>query len=222
MLKDKEIQNAKHIVIVLEDLASIDYLCSANALYTYLLQKHKKVSLYCSKADYDVNLSFLPWLDKLKTSYPSSADYEIKAFSSIDIYKYFIENKIALNPKMATSLYAGLLDITKGFRRDVDGTIFAMAKVLLDNKADAQVCNKNLLNYQSLASLRLKSILLAKMNLEDNATKAIFYLDDEDLSKSGAKQKDSVSAVVDALGLPTVKSAVVIYKNKEIFKEEII
>lgn len=72
MLKIDEINDAKHIVIVLEDNASVDYLASSNALYTYLLQLHKKVSLFCSKHDYGLNLDFLPWRDKLKNSYPSS------------------------------------------------------------------------------------------------------------------------------------------------------
>ena len=220
-MKITEIDKAKHIVIVLEDEASIDYLSSSNALYTYLLQQHKKVSLYCAKSNYGVNLSFLPWIDKLKSSYPSSSDYEIDAMSSLELYKYFIQNKISLNPKMSTSLYAGLLDATRGFSRGIDGTIFAMAEVLLEAKADFKVCNENLLKYQTLASLRLKAILLAKMQLKENAQKAIFELSDEDLKQSGASLLDSSNVLSDALGLPTVTSAVIRYKNKEIMKEDI-
>lgn len=221
MLKIDEINKAKHIVIVLQDNSSVDYLASANALYTYLLQLHKKVSFYCDKCEYGVNLNFLPWINKLKSSYPSSSDYKINSKSSIELLEYFIHNDIKLNSKMATSLYAGLLDVTKGFNQAVDGTIFAMAKLLVESEADVELCNRNILKYNTYATLRLKTILLSKIRLERNAEIAIFDLSDEDLLKSGATLKDSQAVLQDALGLPTVKSAVVIYKNKEIMKEEI-
>lgn len=220
MLDKKKIQNAKHIVIVLQKNASVDYLCSATALYTYLLQLHKKVSLYSERQDYALNLNFLPWFDKLKSSYPSSSDYSIQACSSLALYEYFASNDIILNLKVSTSLYAGLLDVTQGFTKGLNGTIFAMAKVLIENKADVQTSTRNLLHYQSLASLRLKAILLTKMKLEDNATKAVFDLSDEDLQQSGAKKLDALLVLQDALGLPTVKVAVILYNNKEIMKEE--
>ncbi len=221
LLNQQEIDKAKHIVIVLPDNFSIDYLCSANALYTYLLQLHKKVSLYTSKVDFSSNLAFLPWVDKVKSIYPSSSDYEIHIFSSLKLFEYMQVNNIALNIKMATSLYAGLLDYSGGFSRGINGTIFAMAKVLIENKADVLSCNANLLYYQSLASLRLKSILLAKMQLQENATKAVFELEDEDLGKSGACIDDAKAVFADALGLPTVEIAVLRYKNEEIMKEAI-
>ncbi len=221
LLNQQEIDKAKHIVIVLPDNFSIDCLCSANALYTYLLQLHKKVSLYTSKIDFPTNLAFLPWVDKVKSIYPSSSDYEINIFSSLALFEYMQVNKIALNIKMATSLYAGLLDYSKGFTRGVNGTMFAMAKILIENKADVLSCNANLLCSQSLASLRLKSLLLAKMKLQENATKAVFELKDEDLSISGACIDDAKAVFCDALGLPTVEIAVLRYKNEEIMKEAI-
>lgn len=219
MLKIDEINDAKHIVIVLEDDASVDYLASANALYTYFLQLHKKVSLYCSKHNYDLNLDFLPWMDKLKSSYPSSSDYKVNSLTSVELFEYFNQNEIRLNVKMATSLYAGLLDATQGFCKGVDGTIFAMAKLLVESDADVKSCNEKLINYQTYATLRLKAILLSKMFLKDDAKVAVFELDDEDLDKSGAKLEDAKVVLAEALGLPTVYMAVVIYKNKEIMRQ---
>lgn len=221
MLEIDEINKAKHIVIVLQDNASVDYLASANALYTYLLQLHKKVSFYCDKFEYEINLNFLPWIDKLKSSYPSSSDYEINSISSTELLSYFMNNDIKLNSKMATSLYSGLLDVTKGFSKAVDGTIFAMAKLLVESGADVEMCSKNILNYNNYSTLRLKTILLAKISLQKDAQVAVFNLTDEDLLESGAKLKDAKAVLADALGLPTVKSAVVIYKNEEIMKEEV-
>lgn len=219
MLNIKEINDAKHIVIVLPNNASVDYLASSNALYTYFLQLHKKVSFYCEEFEYDLNLNFLPWMDKLKSSYPSSSDYEIKAISSQELFHYFTVKQIKLNYKMSTSLYAGLLDFTKAFSKEIDGTIFAHFKVLVDNGADVKLCNNNLINYQTYASLRLKAILLTKMKLEDDAKKAIFELNEDDLKKSGANIKDAKSVLLEALALPTVNLAVVIYKNKEIMRQ---
>lgn len=221
MLKIDEINRANHIVLVLEDNASIDYLASANALYTYLLQLHKKVSLYCAEFDYGLKVDFLPWSDKLKSSYPSSADYEINIKSSRVLLDYFISNKIKLNTKMSTSLYAGLLDSTKGFVVGVDGMIFAMLEVLVKSGADIKSCNENLINYHSLASLRLKTILLSKMRIIKDGQLAVFDLEEEDLNKSGAKLNDAASVFKDALGLPTVKTAIIMYKNEEIIREEV-
>ncbi len=221
MLKIEEINDAKYIVIVLEDDASIDHLASANALYTYLLQLHKKVSLYCCSYDYDLHLNFLPWIEKLKNSYPSSADYKINAIGSLDLLDFFIDEDIKLNKKMATSLYAGLLDVTKGFTSGIDGMIFAKAKLLVDSGADAILCSENLVHYQSYATLRLKAILLSKMYLTNDAKMAVFELEDKDLSQSGAQIKDLKKVLVEALSLPTVKSAVIMYKNEVIMKEEI-
>lgn len=221
MLEDFKEDSTKHIVIVLKDNPTVDALSCGNALYSYFLTLHKKVSFYCADFDFDLNLNFLPWVDKLKTSYPSSADYEIQVNSSIELFEYFKNENIKLNVKMSTSLYAGLLDVTKGFSKAVDGTTFAMAEVLVESGAEVKVCNENLLNYQSLATLRLKIILLSKMKLEKDAALAVFDLDDKDLNSSGAKIIDVNAVVYEALSLPTVKSVVVIYKNKEIIKEDI-
>lgn len=216
----EEVLQAKHIVIVLQDNASIDYIASANALYTYLLTIHKKVSMYCENIEHSLNMNFLPWMSKLKNSYPSSSDYEMQAISSIELIDFFLDNKIKLNHKMATSLYAGLIDVTAGFSKHVDGMVFARAELLVNSGADVKICNDNVLNYASFASLRLKAILLSKMKLEENAEIAVFNLYDEDLKKSGASIDEASSVFRDALALPTVKSAKIIYKTQEIMKED--
>ena len=221
MINIKEIDDAKHILIVLQNNASVDYLASSNALYTYLLTLHKKVSFYCAEFEYGLNLDFLPWMDKMRTSYPTSSDYEINAINSMELFNYFTINKIKLNSKISTSLYAGILDHTKSFSEGVNGTIFARLGILIENGADFKLCNKNLINYQTYASLRLKAILLSKMKLEDDAKRAIFELSEDDLVKSGAEVKEASSVLSEALALPTVSMAIVIYKNKEIMRQGI-
>lgn len=219
MLENFKKESIKHIVIVLKNNPSIDSLACGNALYSYFLSLHKKVSFYCSKFDFDLNVNFLPWTKKLKMSYPSSADYIVKVGSSIELFKYFTSRNIKLNIKMSTSLYAGLIDVTNGFTKIVDGIVFAMAEVLVRNRADVNLCNENLLNYQSLAIFRLKTILLKKIEIIKGGTLAVFKLEDSDLDASGAKVRDANVVVKEALSLPTVKSVIVLYKNKEIIRK---
>jgi len=215
-----KIEDYKHIVILIDDCESIGHLASANALYTYLLQLHKKVSLYSKSNDYGLNLEFLPWISKLKTSYPSSSDVEIDIVSSIVLFDYFQKKQIKLNVKMATSLYAGLLYETDGFRKNIiDTKVFLMAQKLLESGADVELCTKNILKYQSLSRLRLKNILLNKMILKDNATLAEFDVNDDDLKMSGSSIKDVDVVLKDALSLATVTKVIIIYKEEVIRSE---
>ncbi|MCW9025740.1 MAG: phosphoesterase [Thiovulaceae bacterium] len=219
MLNIDDINEAKHIVITLPSDTTHSVIASANALYSFILTLHKKVSLYSGATAFGSNLYFLPWMDKLKNSYPSSADLEIKVQTSDEISAFFKKNSIKLNSKMAISLYAALIAKTEGFLKDTDSTVFAEAKELLEAGADINSCNENILKYISLAALRLKSILLQKMVLKDEAKLALFNLDDEDLKSSGASIKDVNLVVKDALSLPSVKTVVVKYGNKEIVRE---
>ncbi len=219
MLEDFKEDYTKHIIIILEVNPTVNALACGSALYSYFLSLHKKVSFYCPEFDFDLNLNFIPWIDKLRTSYPSSADYVVEVGSCIELFEYFMSKNIKLNVKMSTSLYAGLIDVTNGFTKALNGMIFAMAEVLVKNKAEVNLCSENLLNYQSLATLRLKIILLNKIKLVEDGSLALFELDDSDLISSGAKIIDAYCVVNEALGLPTVKSVIVLYKNKEIIRE---
>lgn len=219
MLNLDDIRNVKHIVIILPLQTSIDTLACANALYSYILTLHKKVSIYSKEIDFGKNLYFLPWMGKLKNSYPSSADLEIKLEKSEEVFEFFQKNNIKLNSKMATSLYAALLAKSEGFTKDVSADDFAFAELLVRSGADIKSCTKNILNYNSLAALKLKSILFGKMILKEEASLALFELEDEDLKSSGAKVSDIKNIVKDTLSLPTVNSVIVKYKNEDILKE---
>lgn len=219
MLNIEKINDAKHIVISLPNGIQNDVFASANALYSYILTLHKKVSFFSEVTNTKKNLNFLPWTNKLKNSYPSSADLEIKLENSEEVFIFFKDNEIKLNIKMATSLYASLLAKTKGFSVGVDGMTFALANELVDAGADVKSCNKYILNYKSLASLRLKAILLKKMILINSAEVAFIELEDHDLKSSGATLEDSYVVLKDALSLPTVNRVIVKYKNKEIINE---
>ncbi|MCF6309122.1 MAG: DHH family phosphoesterase [Sulfurimonas sp.] len=72
-----KIDSAKHIVVISHVNPDADSISSASAMYTYLLQKHKKVSWYCKTKDISKKLSFIPWFDKIRDSFPGSVDLAI-------------------------------------------------------------------------------------------------------------------------------------------------
>lgn len=219
MLSIDSIDSAKHVVISLPKDFDAVLAGSSSALYSYILTRHKKVSLYCQNSEVSSNLHFLPWMDKLKSSYPSSADLELKLENSEEVFSFFESNKIKLNSKMATSLYASLIAQSEGYTKDTDIRVFTLASELLEAGADVKSCNRYILNYNSLAGLRLKAILLKKMVLIDSAQSAFIELEDKDLKSSGASLEDSRVVIKDALSLPTVNRVIVKYKNKEIINE---
>lgn len=208
-----KLEFSKHIVVVLDADSSINMVASCSAIYTYCLQLHKKVTFYSDGFKLPPNLKFLPWVDKLKTSYPSSADVEIKAICSYTLFNYFYKSDIKINQKMATSLYAGILDFSDGFKRNISSKLFEIAKILVESGADVGLCTKNLLNFNTLADLRLKSILLDKMILKDEAKVGYIELLEDDMKKSGADIGCLEKIAYDILSLPTVEVVKISYEN---------
>ncbi|MCK9454445.1 MAG: DHH family phosphoesterase [Sulfurimonas sp.] len=72
-----KIEKATHIVLISHINPDADSIGSASAMYSFLLQKHKKVSWFCKTSRIDEKLSFLPWFEKIKSRFPSSADLAI-------------------------------------------------------------------------------------------------------------------------------------------------
>lgn len=131
------------------------------------------------------------------------------------LYTLFEEAHISLNPKMATALYAGLLDDSKGFVADgVDGTTFALVEKLIRAGAAYENCNRYLRRYASLAQLRLKGLMFQKMELALTARLAVFCVSSEDLSSTGATGIECESALDESLFLPTVEIALLLKENK--------
>ena len=204
----QDIDKAKHIVIEVDS----DFLASASALYTHILRLHKKVSLVCTSKDIDNKLSFLPWFDKVKSTGYSSADLNISLnMSSSQLYELFKENNIKPNQKMATALYAGLLQETKGFlNSSLNGTIFAAAKELIEYGAEFNICNDFILKSTTLSQLRLKAVMLQNMSLHENAKVAHMKISDDELKATGAKVDDCYEVLLEALKLPYVKEVLLL------------
>lgn len=250
----KRIGEAKHVVVIAHLNPDADSIGSASALYTYLLTLHKKVSFFCA-SNISQKLSFIPWADKIRNSFPSSADlaisldcgdidrlgveidcdlinidhhvsntkygkYNLVDTSAIStasiVFDFFKYNKIPINQKIATALYAGILEDSNGFVSDtVDGMVFATAGELIDSGADYKICNKYIKKYESLSALRLKAIMLLNMSLVKDAKVALFLVTQEDMKKSGADAADCEIALEDSLCLPTVEVSVLLKENKD-------
>jgi phosphoesterase RecJ-like protein len=252
----ERIQHAKHVVVIAHINPDADSIGSASAVYTYLLTLHKKVSFFCATKNINQKLSFIPWFEKIKDSFPNSADLAISLdcgdinrlgvdlecdlinidhhesnsryglhnlvdSSSIStttiVYELFKKNDISINKKMATALYAGLLDDSDSFLSDdVDGMSFAVAKELINSGADYKSCNRFIKKYQSLAALRLKANMLLNMKLYNSAKIAVFLVTAEDMKKSGAVGQDCEIALEESLFLPTVEVALLLKENRDL------
>jgi len=251
----ERINQAKHIVVIAHLTPDADSLASASAVYTYLLTLHKKVSFFCASKSINPKLLFLPWSEKIRDSFPSSADlaisldcgtrsrlgvelkcdlinidhhasnYKFGTFSLIDskcisttqvLYNFFKFNKISINKKMATALYAGVLDDSNGFLSDeVDGTTFALVQELIAAGADFKLCNKYIMKYISLGAFRLKAIIHKNMCLLHNAKIAVFCVTQEDMKTSGAIGEDCESVLEESLYLKSVEVALLLRENPD-------
>ena len=216
MISLQEIDKAKHIVI----LTSNDSFADASALYTHILREHKKVSIVCESQNVDNGLSFLPWFDKLRNITPSSADLVIDLdLETESLYNLFKLNDITLNKKMATALYAGLLQRFDGFlSNDIDGTIFADVSELIKHGADYKLCNKSIMRRVSLSTLRLKAIMLSNMILINDSKEALFVVSEDDFKSSGAGLSEAYEIMKEALGLPYVERTILKNSKNEILK----
>ncbi len=216
MISLEDIDKAKYIVI----LTSNDSFADASALYTYILRLHKKVSIVCESKKIENRFSFLPWFDKLRDIVPSSADLIIDFGSETEsLYNLFKSKSIDINKKMATALYAGLMQRFDGFlSNDINGTIFADVSELIKHGADYKLCNQSIMKRVSLSTLRLKAIMLKNMILLDSLKTAQFVINDDELKSSGADLSEAYEIMKEALKLPYVKKAILKNSNNEVLK----
>lgn len=252
----EKIESAAHIVIISHINPDGDSLGSASAMYSYLLQKHKKVSWFCATKEIHHRFYCIPWIENIKNSYPLSADLAISldcaskerlgtavecALINIDhhptnssfgtlnlvrssalstteiLYRFFKENGVKINKKMATALYVGLLEDSEGFlAQNVDGTTFAILGDLIAIGAEFHLCNKKIMRSTSLAALRLKAVMLKNMVLEHSATIAFFGVSDEDMKQSGAVAEGVEGALEESLFLPHVQVALLLRQRSDL------
>lgn len=79
----EKIAASNHIVVISHINPDADSLGSASAMYTFLLQNHKKVTWFCKTKNIDRKFSCIPWFENIKESFPLSGDLAI-AFDCAD------------------------------------------------------------------------------------------------------------------------------------------
>ncbi|QOP45269.1 phosphoesterase [Sulfurimonas paralvinellae] len=217
MIPDKkQIEASKHILIKSDK----ESLAQASVLYSYCLSLHKKVSLYAPEIER--RFSFLPWIDKRRSNRADSADLEIDSSIEImDLYDFMQMSDVKINAKMATALYAGLLQRYENFLSDaMDGTIFAVLAQLITLGADHQKCVENIVYSEPLSKIRLKAILYKNLLLKENAKVAHVSFCDEDLHASGASLEDVCEAAREFLHIVHIREVHIVKsdENNKIIK----
>jgi len=131
------------------------------------------------------------------------------------LYNYFVSQDVKINKKMATALYAGLVDDSDNFMSDKsDYKTFEMAKVLLQKDADKKSVIKELFQTSALSRLRLKGTMFSKMELVGDATIALHKVTQDDLLSSGAFCGDCEEALEESVYLPTVHIALLLCERE--------
>lgn len=121
---------------------------------------------------------------------------------------------VKLNQKMATALYAGILEKSESFSVEgLNGTPFACAKVLLEAGAEYELCNRFIIKYISLAVMRLKAAVYEKAILVSEAEIVFVSLLEDDFKRSGAALTDLKYCLNELLYLPHAKAVVCVVEN---------
>jgi bifunctional oligoribonuclease and PAP phosphatase NrnA len=132
------------------------------------------------------------------------------------LFDLFKAAAITINPKMATALYAGLIDDSLGFTTvKTDRRAFLMAAELAEAGADIAACNRHLVQTVSLAATRLKGRMLQELELLEEGTVAYLRVDRALLDATGAREVDCEAALNEALYLPTVETAILLRDNRD-------
>jgi phosphoesterase RecJ-like protein len=132
------------------------------------------------------------------------------------VYDLFKAAEVKINPKMATALYAGLLDDSAGFTvHKTDQKAFEMAADLAGCGADIALCNRRLMQTLSLAALRLKGEMFRQLQLLGGGRVAYLFVGRALLESTGAHPSDCEAALEESLHLPTVETAILLRENRD-------
>lgn len=132
------------------------------------------------------------------------------------VYDYFVANDIKINGKMALSLYAGLIDDSKCFSApECNVKTFRMAHSLIELGARHTVCVDWLYHRRSLASLRIRGVLLKQMKLLADGRLALFEVSLPLLEETGATVEECKKVLDEALGMRSVQAAVMVLEHPD-------
>jgi len=131
------------------------------------------------------------------------------------LYDFFKQNDLKINEKMATALYAGLVDDSECFTTArTNQRTFEMASDLIKCGADNALCVSKLFKERSLASLRLKAKMLSAMKLSLEGSVASTLVQKHFFEETGAYEVDCEEGLNESLGLSSVKIAFMLRYTK--------
>lgn len=205
------IYSSKHLLLLTNNAS----FANANALYSYLLTLHKKVSLLSSEP-IEKRFGSLPWYESVIYTKSANAATVIEVSEDTLIYiRFFEANAIKINKKMATSLYVGLWLRYKNFQTStVDGMVFAEASKLIALGAEHQTQQLRLSKRYSLAHLRLKARLYESFELGCEASEVRLFVSDADLLATGASLHEAMEIMEEFLDFIHAQR-VILFKKDE-------
>lgn len=132
------------------------------------------------------------------------------------VFDFMIDHDIKINAKMATALYAGLIDDSQNFStHKTDEKSFLMAAALIKSGANHALCVEELFKKRSLASIRMKAKMLASARLHCDAQVVSTLVPKSFFEETGAYEVDCEEALHESLELSTVEVAFMLRYTKE-------
>ena len=132
------------------------------------------------------------------------------------LYDFFQNNDIKLNAKMATCLFAGLIDDSQNFTTDkTNERAFLMAADLIKSGADNALCIKELFKSRSLASIRLKAKMLESAQLSCSGKLVSTLVPRSFFEETGAYEVDCEEALHETLELVNVEVSFMLRFTKQ-------
>jgi phosphoesterase RecJ-like protein len=140
-----------------------------------------------------------------------------KAISTTQVvYEYFVEHNIKINAKMATCLYAGLIDDSQNFStHKTNAQSFMMAADLVQCGAEHALCVQQLFKTRSLASIRMKAKMLEAAQLFCDGKVVSTLVPRSFFEQTGAYEVDCEEALHESLDLVSVEVAMMLRYTKE-------
>ncbi len=222
------INSASHIAIYVENRADAVTLGCASALYTYLLQLHKKASFIVQDLEIERKYQNIAWNSAIRGTIPHKVDYVLNiealreknsGFIVFGLDSFLDFAKVKINKKMAQSLYYALYAESQNFTvMGISVQHFKLASKLIEAGAIPDQVNEDLSFSEPLSLLRLKKEVLNEFELLEAARVAYVKIDSLTLLNCGAKNEDMSKVLEELLQLAHVEVAFSLINEDESIK----
>lgn len=198
----QKIEKAAHIVLISHINPDADSLGSASAMYSFLLQKHKKVSWFCKTQNINQKFSCLPWFENIKASFPLSADLAI----SLDC---------AHKSRLGAEVSCELINIDHHTTNDYFGDINLVDKDAISTTKilyDFFTCNGLKINKKTATALYAGILDDSNSFTSQNVDGTTFAIVKE-LIDVGADFKSCNKSILQTLSLAALRLRATMFKN---------